>query len=376
MNKLDTIGESIFSRMTALAVQHQAINLAQGFPDFKTDPRLIQLVDQAMKDGYNQYARSMGIEPLHQAISQLVLSQYGVRINTANELLVVPGATFGIFATIQALAGPGDEVLIIEPAYDSYIPSILLAGAKPVIYQLRPPAFEIQWDEVNSMITPNTKVIILNNPNNPSSKVLTAEDFDALSRIISHTGITLISDEVYEFISFEQQHFSVLNHPELRLQSVVISSFGKSLHVTGWKCGYCIAPANITYQIRKINQYAMFSTNHAVQLGIAKYLGEYFDAEGVRQMYMAKRNKVKSAIEKTRFNPLPCQGTYFMLIDYSAISDLGSLDFAVWLTEVHGLATIPMDAFYSNGFDPKLIRLCFAKSDELLEESLLKLASI
>ena len=288
IDKLSKYGPSIFSTMTGLALQHGALNLAQGFPDFPTDPKLITCVDLAMKDGYNQYSRPMGAVNLHKQIETLVFNNYGREVNGDEELTVYPGASFAIYLAMQALISAGDEVIIFEPAYECYAPAIEIVGGKVIPLQLESPNFDIDWHEVRKAFSSKTKMIVINNPHNPTAKVWSKEDLDALEELVSGTNCFILSDEVYEFINYTPTgHISIHSRPEMIERSIVVSSFGKSLHVTGWRIGYCIAPQNVTDLMRKVNQFSVFCTNHSIQMGVVFYLENYFDQQILNSDYKA-----------------------------------------------------------------------------------------
>lgn len=371
IDKLSKYGPSIFSTMTGLALQHGALNLAQGFPDFGTDPRLIECVNEAMKSGYNQYSRPMGTPQLHRQIEKLVFENYGRELKGDEELTVYPGASFAIYVAMQALIGPGDEVIIFEPAYECYAPAIEIVGGKVIPIQMEAPEFAIDWQAVKNVFSSRTKMIIINNPHNPTAKVWSKADLDALEDLVSGSKCFILADEVYEFINFtEEGHMSVLSRPSLAGHCIVVSSFGKSLHVTGWRMGYCIAPASVTDMMRKINQFSVFCTNHAMQMGVAAYLEKYFDPITLKNDYQTKRDIVINGLRDSNWEVLDCDGTYFIMLDYSRMSSLPSLEFTRKLVLEKGIATIPCSPFYSNGYDPKIARICFAKKEETLEKAL------
>ncbi|MBK8604571.1 MAG: aminotransferase class I/II-fold pyridoxal phosphate-dependent enzyme [Saprospiraceae bacterium] len=371
IDKLSKYGPSIFSTMTGLALQHGALNLAQGFPDFPTDPKLITCVDLAMKDGYNQYSRPMGAVNLHKQIETLVFNNYGREVNGDEELTVYPGASFAIYLAMQALISAGDEVIIFEPAYECYAPAIEIVGGKVIPLQLESPNFDIDWHEVRKAFSSKTKMIVINNPHNPTAKVWSKEDLDALEELVLGTNCFILSDEVYEFINYTPTgHISIHSRAEMIERSIVVSSFGKSLHVTGWRIGYCIAPQNVTDLMRKVNQFSVFCTNHSIQMGVASYLENHFDPQILNSDYKAKRDFVKAGLKDSNWEVLDCEGTYFMMLDYSSISDLPSIEFTRKLVFEKGIATIPCSPFYSNGYDPKIVRICFAKKEETLQKAI------
>ncbi len=370
IDKLSKYGPSIFSTMTGLSLQHGALNLAQGFPDFDTDPRLIECVNKAMKDGFNQYSRPIGTMQLHKQIEQLIFEKYGREVKGDEQLTVYPGASCAIYVAMQALIDPGDEVIIFEPAYECYAPAIEIVGGKVVPIQLEAPQFGIDWNEVRKVFSLKTKMIVINNPHNPTAKVWSKEDLDALEDLVSDSECFILSDEVYEFINFtETGHLSVLGRPAIKDKCIVVSSFGKSLHVTGWRMGYCTASAAVTDMMRKINQFSVFCTNTAMQIGVASYMEKYFDANALKNDYQVKRDIVINGLKHSNWEVLDCEGTYFIMLDYSKISDLPSIEFTKKLVVEKGIATIPCSPFYSNGYDPKIARICFAKKEETLEKA-------
>lgn len=367
IDKLAPWGDSIFSIMTAAAKQYGALNLAQGFPDFPTDPALISAVHQAMVEGNNQYAPANGAPVLVEAVSRLIKEEYSYDVDGAKEITVVSGATYGIYATLQALIHPGDEVIYIEPGYDSYAPSILMAGGRPVPCPCFPPDFSMDWDRLESLVNPNTRMIIFNNPNNPTGVVWSVAELEQLGLLAEKHDLLVLSDEVYEFIRFtNEHHVPAYCISTLSDRSITLSSFGKTLHVTGWKMGYSVASPAITTLIRKVNQFLVFCSNHPVQLGIAHYLQGRDLRSEVSGMYAKKIQLLRESISGSRFKLLQCSGTYFQLLDYGVISDESSRAMAQRLVQEYGIATIPVAAFYSGGYDPKLLRICFAKEDSTL----------
>lgn len=372
--------------MSQLAAEQNAINLGQGFPDFNPDPRLTALVSQAMNEGHNQYPPMPGIEILRQAISSKVLNLYGRRYDPGTEITITSGATEALMSSILAFVGTDDEVIVIEPFYDLYIPAIKLAGGIPVIVPMLPPnqdyrKYRIDWDRVRAAITAKTRVMMLNFPNNPTGAVLDENDLNILEQIIDQTGIMLISDEAYEHIVFDgKQHQSLARRPALAANSIVISSFGKTYHVTGWKIGYCCAPTAITAEIRKIHQFVVFTASSPMQVALAHYMKDakpYMDLAG---FYQEKRNRLTMGLLTTRFQPLPSQGTFFLMADYSAVSNLSEADFARWLAIEHGVAVIPVSAFYqkpdAKESNHQLVRFCFAKQESTLDAAIDKLAKL
>ena len=366
-SKLPATGTTIFTVMSALAVQHGAVNLGQGFPDYAIDPKLIELVDAAMRAGHNQYPLMAGVMKLREAIAAKVLRLYDRAYDPEHDITVTTGATQAIFTAIQALAHAGDEVIVFEPAYDSYIPSIRLAGATPIALPLTVPEFRIDWSAVRRAITPRTRVILLNTPNNPGTSVLTGEDFDELARLVRDTSIVVVSDEVYEHMVFDgAPHRSIAGHAELADRSVVIGSFGKTFHATGWKVGYALAPREITAELRRVHQFIVFTVNSAVQHALAEFLQTPEHYETLPKFFEAKRALLRSILAPTPLTILPCAGSYFQLARYDRISDEPARAFAERLIREVGVATIPLSAFYQDGTDHHVIRFCFAKRDETL----------
>jgi len=373
-SKLPDVGTTIFTVMTKLAAAHNAINLAQGFPDFDTDPRLIDLVDEAMRGGHNQYAPMPGLPELNNAIADKLQHGYGWRPNPETEITVTSGGTQALYSIIGALISPGDEAIIIEPSYDSYIPSIVSFGGTVKTFQLQPPLYTVDWDAVEGLVTPQTKLIMINTPHNPCGVVLTPEDLLLLEHIVLKYGLYVISDEVYEHIIFDgHQHQSVLRFPQLYQRTFVVFSFGKSLHVTGWKTGYVIAPPALTSELRKIHQFNVFSGNRPMQTAIAHYMREYGDFGALSSFYQAKRDMFLALMDGLPLKFLPCYGSYFILADYGEVSDLPDRAFTEQLTVEGGVATIPLSPFYKNGSDERIIRFCFAKKEETLREAAARL---
>lgn len=366
-SRLPASGTSIFSVMSALAQQHGAVNLGQGFPDYAIDPQLIELVGAAMRAGNNQYALMPGVPALREAIAAKVERCYGRSYDPAHEITVTTGATQAIFTSIGALAHPGDEVILFEPAYDSYIPAIRLAGGTPVPLALTVPEYRIDWDRVRTAITARTRMILINTPNNPGTSVLSASDRAELAAVTRGTDIIVVSDEVYEHMVYDGAgHESLARDDELSARSVVISSFGKTFHATGWKVGYALAPREITAEIRRVHQFTVFAVNTPVQHALAEFLRDPTHYESLPSFFTRKRELLRSALAATPLELLPCAGSYFQLARYDRISDLPAAEFAQWLTREIGVATIPLSAFYHDGTDHRIIRFCFAKRDETL----------
>lgn len=368
-SKLPEVGTTIFSVMSRLATDHKAINLSQGFPDFDADPRLISLVYQAMLDGHNQYAPMPGVPELLQAIAHKTDEDYGWLPDTETEITITAGGTQALYSAIGALIGQGDEVIIIEPSYDSYIPSIVSFGGVVKTVSLRAPAYQVDWDEVERLITSRTKVIMTNTPHNPCGVAFAENDLLRLQEIVQKHGLYLISDEVYEHLLYDGlRHESVLRYPELYKRAMVVFSFGKSLHVTGWKTGYVIASPALTKEFRKIHQFNVFSVNKPLQVAIAAYMRDH-DFRALSGFYQKKRDLFLEMMTGLPLQFLPCKGSYFILADYSAVSDKDDLTFAKRMTVDGGVATIPLSPFYKNGSTEKIIRFCFAKKEETLREA-------
>jgi len=376
-SKLPELGVTIFSEMSQLANDHAAINLSQGFPDFDVHPDLTDLVTQFMQKGHNQYAPMQGLPLLRERIAEKALELYGATYDPETEITITSGATEALFAAITAVVRKDDEVIVFEPAYDAYEPVIKLSGGVPVYVKLRFPEYCIAWDEVQDAITPKTQLIVLNFPHNPTGAVLSEEDITRLTQIVQDTKIIIVSDEVYEHIVFDGlNHLSIARYPELASRSFVISSFGKTYHTTGWKIGYCLAPAAFSKEIQKIHQYLTFASNTPVQHAYAEFMQNKDIYLQLSEFYQQKRDRFNALIEESRFRPLPCKGTYFQMLDYSAITDEPDLKFAKRLTVDHGVASIPPSVFYHLHDDHNVLRFCFAKKDETLELAAEKLCRI
>jgi len=367
-SKLPNLGTTIFTQMSVLAQQHQAINLSQGFPDFDGPLFLQERLAYHVAHGANQYAPMTGVQPLREAIADKTAQLYGYRPDANSEVTVTAGATEALYAAITALVRPGDEVICFDPSYDSYAPAIELSGGEVKRIALQPPSFRVDWQEFAALISDRTRLVILNTPHNPSATVWQKADFEALWQAINRHEIYVVSDEVYEHICFATHgHASVLAHPQLRARAVAVSSFGKTYHMTGWKVGYCVAPPAISAELRKVHQYLTFSVNTPAQLALADMLRE--DPTHYRELpafYQRKRDVLVNALRDSRLEILPCEGTYFLLIDYSAVSDLNDVAFCQWLTKEVGVAAIPLSVFCADPFPHKLIRLCFAKQESTL----------
>jgi methionine aminotransferase len=373
--KLPKVGTTIFSTMSQLANQYQAINLSQGFPNFPIDPLIEELLAKNSTENVHQYAPMAGLPSLLEGIAQMVHRVYNREINPSTEILVTSGATQGIFTTLQALVHPGDEVVILDPAYDCYSPAVHLAGGKAIHIPMRED-FTIDWRELRQTVNQKTRILIINNPHNPSGKMMDQEDFDALVQVMTdHPNLMLCSDEVYEFITFEKKHFSAHHHEILRNRSIIVSSFGKTFHLTGWKVGYLIAPEPILKEIKKVHQYLVFSVNSVAQKTLADYISAT-DVTNLGGFYQDKRDRFKQLMTKSKFEFLPSEGTYFQTVRYNAISDLPDVSFCEWLVKDIGVAAIPLSVFYEELNDYHTIRFCFAKTDETLIQAAERLCKI
>ncbi|MBW4967825.1 aminotransferase class I/II-fold pyridoxal phosphate-dependent enzyme [Pseudoalteromonas sp. CR1] len=370
-SKLPDVGVSIFSQMSELANQFSALNLSQGFPEFDTPNFLKSQITHYVQNGFNQYSPSSGVPKLQQQIANLVQNKYATELNADKQITITSGATEALFVAIQAAVRPNDEVIVFDPAYDSYKPAIELAGGRSVHIALNAPDFTIDWHKVEQKITKKTRAIIINTPHNPSAKIFTHHDILKLKRLVGTYNLYVISDEVYEHITFDEQlHLSVLRDHELLAKSFVISSFGKTFHCTGWKMGYCIAPDDLSGEFRKIHQYVTFSSFTPAQHALADMLEQQGDhVDRLSDFYQQKRNLLIRHLHGSRFTILPSQGTYFLLLDYSDVSDLKDIEFCHWLVEQAGVAAIPLSVFYQTPPGDKVIRLCFAKNDETLKEA-------
>ena len=369
-SKLPAVGTTIFTVMSRLAAELGAINLSQGFPDFDCDPALVDAVARHMREGRNQYAPMQGVPQLRAAIAAKYEHYYGRRYDPESEVTVTSGGTEGIFDAVAAVVGPGDEVIVLEPCYDSYVPAIELSGGTPVVVTLRLPDYAIDWTAVRDAVTPRTRMLILNTPHNPTGAVLAPRDVSELTALVSGTDILIVSDEVYEHIIFDGiRHESMARHSELAQRSFIVGSFGKTYHTTGWKMGYAIAPAALTAEFRKVHQFVTFSSNTPVQYALAEFLADRRGLDDLAAFFQAKRDRFLHLMEGSRFTPLPCHGSYFQLMDYSAITDEDDAPFAVRLTKEHGVASIPTSPFLYRSSAPKVLRFCFAKKDETLERA-------
>ena len=375
-SKLPNVGTTIFTVMSALAVKHNAINLGQGFPDFPMDEKLTELVNEAMIKGQNQYVHMCGLPLLRERIAEKVNEAYQSKINPETDITVTPGGTYAIYTAFTTILQPGDEVILFEPAYDSYIPNIEINGAIAVPIALEYPDYKINWDKVREKISPKTKAIIINTPHNPSGSLLTHEDMIQLSEIVSNTNIFIISDEVYEHLIFEgKEHCSVLKYPELFSRSFVCFSFGKVYHCTGWKMGYCIAPEALMKEFRKVHQFNVFTCNAPMQYAIADFILEKEHYLNLGKFLQSKRDYFADLMKQTPFEPLPSFGSYFQLYSYKNISDESESDFAIKLTQEAGVASIPVSAFYKTPIDNKVLRFCFAKNESTLTSAVDRLVT-
>jgi len=375
--KLPAVGTTIFTVMSALAAEKSAVNLGQGFPDFGCDPKLLGDVTAAMAAGHNQYPPMPGIAPLRDAIAGKLASMYGRRYDPAAEITVTAGATQAIITAILAIVRPGDEVIVLEPCYDSYVPNIDLAGGTVVRVPLVPGTFRPDFDRIAAAITPKTRAIIVNTPHNPSATVWTAAEMRQLEALLAPTDVFVIADEVYEHMVYDgAQHESVARFPGLAARSFIVSSFGKTYHVTGWKVGYVAAPAALMAEFRKVHQFNVFTVNTPMQHALAAYMADPAPYLQLPAFYQRKRDLFAAGLAKTRFKLLRSEGSYFQCVDISAVSDLGEADFCQWLTTEIGVAAIPLSAFYGDGFDQRVVRFCFAKKDETLQTALERLARL
>ena len=375
--RLPKVGTNIFTVMSALATEHQAVNLGQGFPDFDCDPALVEDVAGAMRGGLNQYPPMPGALPLREAVARKIETLYGRRYDPGTEITITAGATQAILTAVLCCVHPGDEVIVLEPCYDSYIPNIELAGGTVVRVPLTPRTFRPDFGLISAAISPRTRAIIVNSPHNPSATVWTREEMLQLEALLAPTNILLIADEVYEHMVFDgQAHVSAAALPGLAERTFVVSSFGKTYHVTGWKVGYVAAPRALTAEFRKVHQFNVFTVNTPVQHALAAYMQDASPYLGLPAFYQRKRDLFLDGLRQTRLRPLHTAGTYFQCVDYSAVSDLPEGDFCQWLTKEVGVAAIPLSAFYEGGFEQGIARLCFAKKDETLRLALERLQAL
>ena len=376
-SRLPNVGTTIFTVMSSLAAEKNAVNLGQGFPDFNCDAKLVADVTDAMVRGLNQYPQMAGVAELREALATKIRAIYAREYRAASEITITAGATQAIITAILAVVHPGDEVIVLEPCYDSYVPNIELAGGVVVRVPLMPGTFRPDFGKISSAITPKTRAIIINSPHNPSGTVWTREDMLALQDILAPTNVLLISDEVYEHMVFDgKPHQSAARFPGLAARAFIVSSFGKTYHVTGWKVGYVAAPAALTAEFRKVHQFNVFTVNTPVQHGLAAYMADAKPYLELPAFYQRKRDLFRDGLKRTKFKLLPGEGTYFQCVDISSVSDLGEADFCQWLTTEIGVAAIPLSAFYGSGFDQRVVRFCFAKKDETLNAALDRLARL
>ena len=377
-SKLPSTGVTIFSVMSRMADEHGAINLGQGFPDFNCAPELVEAVARCMREGHNQYAPMLGVYALREALARKIELLYGRRYDPATEICVTAGATEALFSTLTALVRRGDEVILFQPAYDSYTPAVQLSGGTPVYVTLRRPDYRIDWDEVRRAITPRTRVIVVNSPHNPTGMTLTRDDLRELARVLHSSDVYVVSDEVYEHLVYDGvPHESMARYPEIAERAVVISSFGKTYHTTGWKIGYCAAPHSLAAAVSGIHQWVTYAVNTPIQRAYAEVVNHDPRGEAVTAFYQAKRDLFLRLIAGSRFRALACRGTFFQMVDYSAITDEPDAEFAVRLVKEHGVASIPISPFLYGGVDPgPVLRFCFAKRDETLEAAAERLRKV
>ena len=379
-SKLPTVGTTIFTVMSALATETSAVNLGQGFPDFDCDPQLVNAVTDAMQRGLNQYPPMAGVPVLREAVAAKLATLYGRAYDAGTEITITAGATQAIITIILSVVHPGDEVIVLEPCYDSYVPNIELAGGTVVRVPLTPGSFRPDFEKIAAAISAKTRAIIVNSPHNPSATVWSEAEMLKLQALLAPTDVLLISDEVYEHMVFDadkgQAHHSAARFPGLAARAFIVSSFGKTYHVTGWKVGYVAAPASLSAEFRKVHQFNVFTVNTPVQYALAAYMADDRPYMDLPAFYGAKRDLFRNGLANTRFNLLPSEGSYFQCVDISQVSDLGEADFCKWLTTEIGVAAIPMSAFYGDGFDQRVVRFCFAKKDETLQLALARLAKL
>ncbi|MEX2594605.1 MAG: methionine aminotransferase [Anditalea sp.] len=369
LSKLPHVGTTIFTVMSKLGTDNGAINLSQGFPSFDCSPELTSLIHQYMKKGYNQYAPMTGVPVLREKVAEKTESLYGINYHPEEEVTITTGATEAIFSAITTIVRPGDEVIVFEPAYDSYVPAIELNGGLPIFITLQPP-FTIDWEIVKQKINPKTRLIIVNTPHNPSGSMLSRNDLNSLAELVRDTNILLVSDEVYEHITFDgHEHLSLMMHPVLRERTFICNSFGKTFHITGWKVGYCLAPKELTKEFRKIHQFVTFSVVTPIQHALADFLNKPDHYLSLPSFYQQKRDRFLAAIRSSKFTYTPAQGSFFQILSYPSISRENDYNLAVRLTKEIGVASIPVSAFYHQKNDYKLLRFCFAKSDEELDKA-------
>lgn len=374
VSKLPNVGTTIFTVMSGLALEKNAVNLGQGFPDFNCDPSLVDVVANAMKEGLNQYPPMAGVSVLREAIASKIIALHARHYDPASEITITAGATQAIITIILAIVHSGDEVIVLEPCYDSYVPNIELAGGITVRVPLTPGTFRPDFDKISAAISPRTRAILINSPHNPSGTVWSRADMLRLQEILAPTNVLLISDEVYEHMVFDNQaHESAARFPGLASRAFIVSSFGKTYHVTGWKVGYVAAPTALTTEFRKVHQFNVFTVNTPVQYGLAAYMADSKPYLDLPAFYQQKRDLFREGLKATKFKLLPSEGTYFQCVDISEVSKLSEIEFCKWLTTEIGVAAIPLSAFYGDGFDQRVVRFCFAKKDETLNAALARL---
>ena len=376
-SKLPQVGTTIFTVMSSLAAELGAVNLGQGFPDFPMSDQLVSLVARAMQEGHNQYAHMNGLVALREVLAEKIAGLYGTLVDPASQITITPGGTYAIYTALTTVLRPGDEVIVFEPAYDSYIPNIEINGAIPVRIDLRFPDYHIDWDEVRRRITPRTRMILLNSPHNPTGAVLRPDDIEQLRSVVKNTRIFIHSDEVYEHLIFDQiPHQSILRYPDLLERSFVSFSFGKVFHCTGWKLGYSVSSPSLMQEFRKVHQFNCFSCHTPSQFGLARYLTDKESYLSLSAFVQQKRDYFGKLMAQTKFTPLPSYGSYFQLYKYDRISDESDKDFAIRITKEYGVASIPVSVFYQSGKDDKVIRFCFCKKEETLEKAVERLIKI
>ena len=376
-SKLPEVGTTIFTVMSTLAAEYNAVNLGQGFPDYPMNSELIDLVDAVMKEGYNQYVPMQGYMPLREALAEKIHFLYGSSINPGSQITITPGGTYAIYTALTTILQPGDEVIVFEPAYDSYIPNVEINGAIPVLIDLKFPDYRIDWNEVRTKITNRTKAILINSPHNPTGAVLREEDLQQLRSIVQDSNIFIVSDEVYEHLIFDDiPHQSILRYPDLMQRSFVCFSFGKVFHCTGWKLGYCISSPDLMVEFRKVHQFNCFCCHTPSQVALARFLKNKESYLSLGAFLQQKRDYFQGLMKQTRFEPLPSYGSYFQCYKYNRISDEPDKDFAIRVTREKAVATIPVSVFYKAGTDNKVVRFCFAKKEETLESAVERLASL
>jgi methionine aminotransferase len=376
-SRLPNVGTTIFTVMSALAQQHGAVNLGQGFPDFDCDPALLAAVTKAMHAGLNQYPPMAGVPLLREAVAAKIEAMYGHRYDPGSEITITAGATQAIITAILAIVHPGDEVIVLDPCYDSYEPNIELAGGRAVHVPLTPGTFRPDFARIGAALSPRTRAIVINTPHNPSATIWTADDMQRLAALLRPTDVLVIADEVYEHMVYDAAaHESVARHPELAQRAFIVSSFGKTYHVTGWKVGYVAAPAALTAEFRKVHQFNVFTVNTPMQHGLAAFMADPSHHLGLAAFYQRKRDLFRDGLVNSRFRLLPSEGSYFQCVDYSAISDEPEESFCRRLTTEVGVAAIPLSAFYQGGFEQRIVRFCFAKKDQTLAAALERLAAL